>query len=99
MTAFIVAISPFVVSLVSQGVKKYILPSLTKFGQVNNAWIVLSVAVLAYIAAILQASISGGSLDPASTNVFVTALINFIGATGIFHLSNTTGQALGLIKK
>ncbi len=85
MVIFLVLIAPFLVSLLTQGVKKYILPSLATFGQVHNGWIVLAVAVLSYAASILTASLSGGSFDGASSQVFVEAVLNFLGATGVFH--------------
>lgn len=95
MQAFLLAVSPFAVSLLSQGVKKYVLPWVTRQAQVHNGWIVLSVAVIAYIGAIVQGGVSG-ALDPTSTTTFVTALVGFLGATGIFHFSVAAGNAMGI---
>lgn len=90
-----VAIPSVAVALISQAVKRWVLPWLTRQAQVNNAWVVLAVAVLSYLVTLLQGAITGG-VDPTATSTFVVAVINFLGATGVYHLSVQTAKAMGV---
>lgn len=95
MQATLLLAAPFIVSLISQGVKKWVLPWVIQQATIHNGWVVLSVAIVSYIGAILQASLNNGSLDVVSTQTFVMAFINFFGATGVFHLGSNVSKAFG----
>ncbi len=94
MTHFLVLLSPFVVSILVQAVKKYVLPALTTAATVHSGWIVLSVAVLSYVISVLNAALTGGTFDPASSTVLVNTIISALGATGVFHASTQIVQAV-----
>ena len=84
MDHFILVASPFIVSLVTAGVKR--LPVIP--GGYRKSILQLVVAVLAYGSVVGGTVLSGGEIDAASTETFVNAIGIFLGATGVYFFGN-----------
>lgn len=81
METLLLALSPFLVALVTWGVKQ--------FGTVAKSTgrttiLRFLVAAFSYFAIIGSAYLSGVDVDPASTETFVEALLVFLGSTGVY---------------
>ena len=86
MEIILIALSPFVVAVISQGVKKIIAKDWFTTGLRKNV-IRMAVAVLSYGSVIGATVISGGSVDPIATETFVMTLMTFLGSTGTYYLA------------
>lgn len=83
MEAIATALSPFIVSWIT-GLTKKALPWSANYVLLAR----VLCAFLSVVVAALSAWIFGTPFDSAVVGVLISSLINFIGATGIFHLGN-----------
>ncbi len=84
MNPFITFVSPFIVSWVGGIIKNHALSE-----DSSKALVRLVIAILSLGAALLTAWLNGGLPDTFGESLQTAglAVINFVGATGIFHLS------------
>jgi len=81
MTAIVTFISPFLVHWLTDYFKNHALSS-----DASKELIRFLCVVLSALAAILTVWVSGGSIDANLVNEVLLAFLNFLGATGIYHL-------------
>lgn len=86
MNPIVLALSPLVVALLTQGIKK-----LPKFKSLSDTWhkpvMRFMAALVAFVSAVFGGWISGNGIDPASIQVFAEAVVGFFGASGLFFLT------------
>jgi len=89
MENLLLVLSPIVVAIIGQGVKK-----LVNFGTMisqtsvfHTALIRFLVALLSFGGVILSAILSNSQVDVTAISTFAEALLVFLGATGIFFLA------------
>lgn len=78
--AFLIAITPIVVSLLTQ-LAKMAVPFILR---ISNKWVVFGVVVLSYLAAIGESALSGNPIDPVSVQALSDTVINTLAATGTY---------------
>lgn len=83
MQALATILSPLLVKLITDGLKIPV-PAYSP-GRVALIRVVL--AIVSLIIAFLASWLLGNPFDNSLVGIFVDALINFVGATGIFHLT------------
>lgn len=83
METLLVALSPFIIAMITSGVKRI---EAIELSDARKHIIRFIVALFSFAAAVLTALLSGGEVDPMSIETFVNALVTFIAATGVYFL-------------
>lgn len=84
MQTLATALSPILASLITSFLK---VPVPTYFDS-RKGLIRVILAVVSIAIAMLSSWLFGSPFDNGLIGIFVDALINFLGATGVFHLAN-----------
>lgn len=84
MEALLLALQPFVVSALTKLLKPL---AGVKLGKFRKIVLRLGVALLSFGAALGGAVLAGSSVDPASLEAFAQALLNFLGASGVYFFA------------
>lgn len=88
MSELFLLLSPFVVSLLSSAVKKFIAGPLSVLKNGYRRGILrFIVALLAYGSIIGGASLSGVAIDPAASMIFVEAFGVFLASSGVYFIA------------
>jgi len=86
METIILALSPLVVALITQGVKKIRMKNFYANGWGKKVLRVV-VAILSYGAIVGTALLTGGKIDPVTTETFVQTLLVFLSSTGVYYFA------------
>ena len=91
MTALIIALGPLVSNWVTS-----LLKHMTPLSEKSALFIRATLAIIAVVAAVLEALVFGqGQLPSNFTDLLTTAalaVVNFLGATGVFHLGTSPAK-------
>lgn len=85
MEVLLLLLSPFVVAIITSGIKHFRPVSLTEGAKKYGIRFV--VAILSFAAVVGSAIVSGGEVDPIAIETFSTALMVFLSSTGVYFFA------------
>ena len=86
MEMLLISLSPLVVALLTQGVKKIKMVKLSTSG-FKRKILRVAVAFLSYGAIVGASMLTGGEVDPLATETFAMTLMTFFGSTGVYFFA------------
>lgn len=85
METLLIALTPVLVAVLSQGGKKLVSKNLFTKGARKKV-LRVGVAILSYGAVIGGAMLTGGEIDAVSTEAFATTLVTFLASSGTYFV-------------